>query len=134
MNLRTKITFLNTAVAISVALLLIISIRGVVINAFRDQLKTKAVSIANNLSDRIANHIILRDQFQTARAFKEVMAKERDLEYIYVTSEEGDLFAHLSRWHTDRSFILEPPLGKINECAAAGYGKGIYTRCRSQGF
>jgi len=94
MNLRTKITFLNTAVAISIALLLIISIRGVVINAFRDELRTKAGSIAGNLSDRIANHILLRDHFQTAKALNEVMAKERDLEYIYVTSEEGNLFAH----------------------------------------
>jgi len=110
MNLRTKITFLNTAVAISVALLLIISIRGVVINAFRDQLKTKAVSIANNLSDRIANHIILRDQFQTARAFKEVMAKERDLEYIYVTSEEGDLFAHTFQDGTPTDLLSWNPL------------------------
>jgi len=93
MKLRSKITLLNIIVAVSVAFFIILSIRGVVINAFRGELEKKALSIAGNLSDRIANDILLKEYFQTARAFKEVLEKEKDLEYIYVIDNEGKLFA-----------------------------------------
>jgi sensor histidine kinase regulating citrate/malate metabolism len=76
MSLRTKITILTTAIAVSVGMLIIVSIRGEIINAFRGELEKRAVSIAWNLSDRIANHILLKDYFQTTKAINEVMVKE----------------------------------------------------------
>ena len=94
MKLRTKIASLTIAIALSVAVLILIPVRGVVKNAFRAELGKKAASIAANLSDRIANFILLGDRFQTAKAFKEVLDKESDLEYIFVTDEEGVMFAH----------------------------------------
>jgi sensor histidine kinase regulating citrate/malate metabolism len=94
MNLRTKITALTTAIAVSVGLLIIVSIRGEIINAFRGELEKRAVSIAGNLTDRIANHILLKDYFQTTKALNEVMLKEADVEYIFVTNEEGQVIAH----------------------------------------
>ncbi len=94
MKLRTKITILTTAIALSVVFFTLLPIRGVVINAFREELEKKAVSIAGNLSDRIANNIPLKDYYQTTKAFNEVLHKEKDLEYIYVTDEEGKIFAH----------------------------------------
>jgi signal transduction histidine kinase len=94
MKLRTKITILTAGVAISVAFLIIISMRGVVINAFRVELEKKAVSIAGNLADRIANPVLLGDYFQTTQALQEVLSKEKDLEYIFVTEDEGRIFAH----------------------------------------
>jgi sensor histidine kinase regulating citrate/malate metabolism len=94
MNLRTKIILLTIAVALTTALLLILSIRGMVINTFRGELEKRAVSITGNLSDRIANNIPLRDRFQTSKAFREVLDKEEDVEYIFVTNEEGKPFAH----------------------------------------
>ncbi|MCK5427118.1 MAG: hypothetical protein KAJ34_05440, partial [Thermodesulfovibrionia bacterium] len=63
MKLSTKIILLTTSVALCVAFLIIISIRGVVINAFRTELEKKAVSLAGTLSERIANTIILKDHF-----------------------------------------------------------------------
>ena len=93
MKLRSKITLLNIIIAVSVAFFIILSIRGVVINAFRGELEKKALSIAGNLSDRIANDILLKEYFQTSRAFNEVLEKEKDLAYIYVIDNDGKLFA-----------------------------------------
>lgn len=94
MKLRTKITLLTTTIAVSVGLLIILSIRGVFIDAFRGELETKAVSIAGNLADRIANNVVLKDYFQTTRALDDVMSKEKDVEYIFVTNGEGEIIAH----------------------------------------
>src|SRR4030066_1696620 len=94
MRLRTKISSLTIAIALSVAVLILIPVRGVVMDAFRAELGEKAASIASNLSDRIANFILLGDRYQTEKAFYEVLDKESDLEYIFVTDEEGVMFAH----------------------------------------
>lgn len=110
MNLRTKTTILTTAIAISVGLLIIISIRGVVIDAFRGELKKKAVSIAGNLSDRIANQILLKDYFQTTKALNEVMNKGKDIEYIFVTNEDGNIIAHTFNKGTPPDILSWNPL------------------------
>jgi len=94
MRLRTKIASLTIVIALSVAVLILIPIRVVVMNAFRSELGKKGTSVAANLSDRVANFILLGDRYQTAKAIKEVLDKESDLEYIFVTDEEGIMFAH----------------------------------------
>ncbi|MBI5408398.1 MAG: HAMP domain-containing protein [Nitrospirae bacterium] len=94
MNLRTKTTLLTTAIAVSVVFFTLVSIRGVIINAFRQELEKRAVSIAGNLSDRVANHILLKDYFQATKDITEVLNKENDAEYIFVTNEEGKIIAH----------------------------------------
>ncbi len=94
MMLRTKITILTTVIAVSVVFFTLLPIRSVIINAFRGELEKKAVSITTNLSDRIANSIVLKDYFQTTKAFTEVLDKEKDIEYIFATNEEGKMFAH----------------------------------------
>ncbi|TNF53423.1 HAMP domain-containing protein [bacterium] len=94
MKLRTKIIVLTTIAALSVGLLINIFIRGIVIHAFRGELERRAISIAGNLSDRIASFVVLGDHFQTTEAFDEVLRKEADLEYIFVTDSEGKVFSH----------------------------------------
>ena len=94
MKLRSKITLLTITVAVSVGLLIVISVRGVFIDAFRGELEKKAISIAGNLSDRIANYVLLKDYFQTSNAFSEVLEKEKDVEYIFVTDQEGSMVVH----------------------------------------
>jgi signal transduction histidine kinase len=106
MKLRTKITLLTTTIAVSVVFFTLLSIRGVVLTAFREELEKRAVSIADNLSDRIANHILLKDYFQTAKDINEVLHKENDVEYIYVTNEEGAIVAH--------TFNAEIPAGILS--------------------
>ncbi len=94
MKLRTKITLLAIVSAVGVAFLTLLSIRGIIINAFRAELENRAISIAGNLSDRISNHILLNDYFQTTKDLNEVLNKENDLEYIFVTDEKGSIAAH----------------------------------------
>ena len=94
MKVRTKITWLTITVAVIVVFFVIIAVRGVFIDAFRGELEKRGVSIAGNLSDRIANYILLKDHFQISGAFSEVLGKERDVEYIFATDQEGNILAH----------------------------------------
>ncbi|MBI5740115.1 MAG: HAMP domain-containing protein [Nitrospirae bacterium] len=94
MKLRTKIAIMTTAVAVSVVFFTLLSIRGVIIDAFREELEKRAVSIAGNLSDRVANHVLRKDYFQVTKDISEVLNKENDVEYIFVTNEEGMVIAH----------------------------------------
>jgi signal transduction histidine kinase len=94
MKLRNKITLLTTAVILCVAILTIIPIRGVIINAFRVELEKKAASIAGSLSERVADHILLKDNYQVTEALHAILKRENDLQYIFVTDEKGKIFAH----------------------------------------
>lgn len=94
MMLRKKITLLTTVISVSVVFFTLLPIRAIVINAFRGELEKKAVSITANLSHRIAGHILMKDYTQTAKAFKDLLDEENDIEYIFVTGEDGDIFAH----------------------------------------
>lgn len=112
MKLRTKITAFTTAILIGVVFFTLLPIRGTVINSFREELEKKAISIAGNLSDRIANSIILKDYFQAAQAMNEVIKKEKDVEYIFVTNEEGEIFAHTFVNGTPPDILAWNPLSK----------------------
>ena len=110
MKLRSKITLLTTAIAVSVVFFTLLPIRDIIKNAFRVELEKKAVSIAGNLSDRIANNLLLKDYYQTTKAFNEVLSKESDLEYILVTNEEGGIFAHTFKDGTPPDILEWNPL------------------------
>lgn len=94
MKLRTKIILLTAGVVATLGVLVAISIKNVVINAFRSEVEKRAESILSNLSDRIANPILLEDYFMTQNAINDVLEKEEDVEYIFITDEEGNIFAH----------------------------------------
>lgn len=51
-------------------------------------------SIARNLSNRIADSILLDDFYEIQEAIEDVIAAEQDIEYIYVTDKNGYLFVH----------------------------------------
>jgi signal transduction histidine kinase len=112
MKLRTKTTLLTTVIAVSVVFFTLLSIRGVIINAFREELEKRAVSIAGNLSDRIANHILLKDYFQATKDIQEVLSKENDVEYIFVTNEEGRIIAHTFTGEIPPGIVTWNPLDK----------------------
>lgn len=94
MRVRTKITWLTITVAVTVVFFVIIAVRGVFIEAFRGELEKRAVSIAGNLSDRVADYILLKDYFHISGAFSEVLGKEKDVEYIFATDQDGSIVAH----------------------------------------
>lgn len=94
MRLSTKIVLLITSVVLSLGVLVAISVKDVVIISLGDELEKRAEAIALNLSERIANLILLGDYYTTQEAIEEVKAKDKDIEYIFVTDEDGDIFAH----------------------------------------
>jgi signal transduction histidine kinase len=110
MKLRSKITLLTITIAVSVVFFTLLSIRGVIINAFREELEKRALSVASNLSDRVANNILLKDHFQTTKDLNEVLTKEDDIEYIFVTDEEGRIIAHTFNSELPPDILLWNPL------------------------
>jgi len=94
MRLRTRIALLTTFVAISVTTLILIPIRMVVVNTLRQEIEKRAESIAGTLSERIADSVLLGNSFKTSQALNDVIKREKDIEYIFVTDEDGRMFAH----------------------------------------
>jgi len=114
MKLRSKITLLTITIAVSVVFFTLLSIRGIIINAFREELEKRAISVASNLSDRVANNILLKDNFQTTKDINEVLAKEDDIEYIFVTNEEGRMIAHTFKGEVPPGILSWNPLNSSN--------------------
>lgn len=94
MRLWVKISLLNILVVVSLAILIGLAIRDVVITSMRSELTRQGESIARNLSDRIADSVLLDDLYKTQEAIEDVLKTEHDIEYIFVTDKNGDLFAH----------------------------------------
>ncbi|HAK88595.1 MAG: hypothetical protein A2077_06680 [Nitrospirae bacterium GWC2_46_6] len=94
MKLWVKVAFLNVFIVVSLGMLIGFATRDVVTSSMRAELTRQAESVAGNLSDRIADSILLDDLYKTQEAIKDVMEKEKDIEYIFVTDKNGNLFAH----------------------------------------
>jgi signal transduction histidine kinase len=115
MKLQTKITLLTTTILVIVVFFTLLPVRRTIMNTLRDELEKKGISIAGNLSDRIANSIILKDYFQTAKALNEVLKKEKDIEYIFVTNEDADMFADTFENGTPPGILDWNPLGNASQ-------------------
>ncbi len=94
MKLWIKIVLLNAAIVISLGIVIGLTVREAVTNTMRAELTKQGESIARNLSDRIADPILLDDFYKTQEAIEDVITAEHDLEYIFVTDKNGHLFAH----------------------------------------
>ena len=94
MKLWVKIVFLNAAIVVSLGILIGIAIRSVVTNSMRQELTRQGESIARNLSDRIADFILLDHFYHIQEAIEDVRGAEHDIEYVFVTNKDGHLFAH----------------------------------------
>lgn len=112
MKLRTKIILLTACVVAALGVLVAVSIKDVVINTFRSDLEKRAESILLNLSDRIANPLLLGDYFMTQNALDEASAKEKNIEYIFITDEEGDIFAHTFSGGVPQGLLSWNPLNE----------------------
>jgi len=71
-----------------------LAIRDIVTESMREELTKQGISIAKNLSDRIANSVLLKDQYGVGEAARDVMDKEKDIEYVFATSANGEIFSH----------------------------------------
>jgi signal transduction histidine kinase len=94
MKLWLKIVLLNVLLVMSLGILLGLAVRGVVIDSLRQELSRQGESIARNLSERIADSVLLQDIYRTQEAINDLVKTERDVEYIFVLDDNGELIAH----------------------------------------
>jgi signal transduction histidine kinase len=94
MRLWLKIVLLNVVIVISLGILVGLAVRGAVTDAMRAELSKEGESIAKNLSNRIADYILIDDVYKVEEAIEDVIRTEKDIEYIFVTNKDGYLFAH----------------------------------------
>ena len=94
MKLWIKIALLNVFIVVSLGILIGFAMRDVVISSMRSELTRQGESIARNLSDRIADSVLLDDLYKTQEAIEDVLKTEHDIEYIFVTDKNGNLFTH----------------------------------------
>jgi len=93
-RLRTKIAILTTVIAIAVTALILIAVRMVVVDTLGKEIEKRAISIAATLSERIADDVLRGDLSKTSEALHYVLKREKDIEYIFVTDNDGKVFAH----------------------------------------
>ncbi|MFN3479684.1 MAG: ATP-binding protein [Thermodesulfovibrionales bacterium] len=94
MKLWLKIVLLNIVIVMSLGILVIIAVRGAVTDAIRTELSREGESLARNLSNRIADSILIDDVYRIEEAIEDVLKTERDVEYVFVTDKDGYLLAH----------------------------------------
>lgn len=94
MKLWIKIALLNIVIVAGLGILIGMAIRGVVTSSMRTELTRQGESIARNLSNRIADPILLNDFYKVQEAVDDVLKTEKDIEYVFVTSKDGHIFAH----------------------------------------
>lgn len=125
MKLRTKIILLTAGVVAALGVLVAMSIKNVVISSFRSELEKRGESISLNLSDRIANLILLGDYFMTQNAIDDILSKEEDIVYIFVTDENGNIFAHSFTGGVPQNILSWNPLnGKARAARLLDTEKG----------
>lgn len=108
MKFWVKIALLNCFIVTFLSVLIGLGIRDTVIDSMRGELTDQGISIARNLSDRIADPVLLNDLYSINEAIGDVRHKERDIEYVFVTGEKGEVLGHtfskglpsgISRWN-----------------------------------
>lgn len=94
MKLWLKIAFLNIVIVTGLGILIGMAIRGVVTSSMRTELTKQGESVARNLSNRIADSILIEDVYKVEEAIEDVLKTEKDIEYVFVTGKDGHIFAH----------------------------------------
>lgn len=94
MKLWIKIALLNSLIVTLLSILIGIGIRDTVINAMRSELTYQGISLAQHLSDRIADSLLLKDIYRITEAISDVSRNEKDIEYVFVTDEAGRMLSH----------------------------------------
>jgi len=94
MKLWKKIVLLNMVVVVALGITIDLKIRQIVTTSMRQDLTRQGRSIARHLADRIADPVLLEDLYQAKNSLEDVLDKEKEIEYIFVTGKDGSLFTH----------------------------------------
>ncbi len=112
MRLWQKIAILNIALIMAMSILSAFVVRGIIIEAMRKEFLIQGESIAVNLSDRIAEALLYEDYYSVSEALSEVVAKEKDIRYIFVLDINGRPFAHTFAGGYPAEMLTWNPLGE----------------------
>jgi len=129
MKLRVKIVILNLVIVVALGLLIGMAVRNLVAKTMKVELLKEGESMVRNLSNIIADYVLLHDRFKIEEALEDILKNERDIEYIFVTDTEGYIFVHtfkdgypadLLQWNpiTPRNIstkLLETEIGLIRD-------------------
>ena len=94
MKLWIKISILNGIIVVSLGILIGLSLRSVITTSMRNELTRQGKSILRNLSDRLSDLALLDDYYTAQQSISDVLKKEQDIEYIYATNKNGQIFVH----------------------------------------
>lgn len=94
MRLWQKIVLLNIVVVVGLGIIIDLKVRDIVTASMRQDLTRQGQSIARHLADRIADPVLLDDLYQAKTSLGDVLEKEKEIEYIFVTGKDGSLFTH----------------------------------------
>lgn len=92
-KLWQKIVLLNVLVVAGLGITIDLKVRNIVTASMRQDLTRQGQSILRHLTDRIADPVLLEDLYQTKTSLYDVLEKEKEVEYIFVTDRDGLLFA-----------------------------------------
>ena len=94
MRLWVKLFLLNVLLVLCMGTLVGLAIRDVIIDSLHEDLSRQGVSIARNFADRVTVSVLLEDRYDIEEAGRELMATEKDIEYIFVTGQNGAVIFH----------------------------------------
>lgn len=91
--------FLKIAAALALALFLLgitftLQTRNLMHNLFIEQQEKRGISVANMLSARAANFILVHNYYDLHELVKDIQRSNDDVRYIYVASNDGEILAH----------------------------------------
>ncbi len=93
MKVWIKVAILNSLILILLASLIAIAMRSIVIDAVQGHSLKMVELLARTSADRIANNLLLGDQYKTEQALQNVLRLTPGIEYIFVVGLGGELFA-----------------------------------------
>ncbi|MEW6410707.1 MAG: ATP-binding protein [Nitrospirota bacterium] len=94
MKIRSKIIIITTSIVIALGMIISLLVREMIGKALREELQKRGVTIVRDLADRIANATITEDIFLIEEAIKDVLDREKDIEYIFILRYDGSPIAH----------------------------------------
>lgn len=89
-----RMVFTLTIVLVLLGATSIIQTRGMMNNLFVDQQEKRGLSVANMLSARAANLILVNNYYDLHELAKDTQNTNDDVRYVFIVNDQGDLLAH----------------------------------------
>lgn len=112
MKLGIRIILPNIIVIVTLGILIGFGIKEGVTYSLRQGIMREGELIAKNLSNTIADYILLDDRYRVDEIIRELLKTEPDIEYIFVTDKDGSIFVHTFNNGHPPDLLSWNPLGE----------------------